>query len=48
MGACTMRCSLNLLLPALIILAAPAAGVAQSRYNVGTPLSKEESRASTA
>jgi cytochrome c len=31
-----------LLLPALIILAAPAAVLAQSRYNVGTPLSKEE------
>jgi hypothetical protein len=41
MGACTMRCSLSLLVP-LLILAAPAAGLAQSRYNVGTPLSQEE------
>jgi len=42
MGACTMRCSLSLLLP-LMILAAPAAGLAQSpKYNVGTPLSQEE------
>jgi hypothetical protein len=44
MGACTMRCSLNLLVPALIILAAPAAGLAQSRYNVGTPLSQDQIR----
>jgi cytochrome c len=37
-----MRCSLSLLVP-LMILAAPAAGLAQSpRYNVGTPLSQEE------
>ena len=37
-----MRCSLNLLVP-LIILAAPAAGLAQSpKFNVGTPLSQEE------
>jgi mono/diheme cytochrome c family protein len=39
-----MRCSLNLLVPAMIVLAAPAAGLAQSRYNVGTPLSQEEIR----
>src|SRR5947208_14320566 len=39
-----MRCSLSLLVP-LMILAAPAAGLAQSpRYNVGTPLSQEEIR----
>jgi S-disulfanyl-L-cysteine oxidoreductase SoxD len=44
MGACTMRCSLNLLVP-LMILAAPAAGLAQSpKHNVGTPLSQEEIR----
>ena len=30
MGVCTMRCSLNLLVPAMIVLAAPAAGLAQS------------------
>lgn len=37
-----MRCTLRLLVP-LMILAAPAAGLAQSpRYNVGTPLSQEE------
>ena len=37
-----MRCSLSLLLP-LMILAAPAAGLAQApKYNVGTPLSQEE------
>ena len=37
-----MRCSLSLLVSA-IILAAPAAGLAQSpRHNVGTPLSQEE------
>src|SRR2546426_1185882 len=42
MGAYTMRCSLSLLVP-LMILAAPAAGLAQSpQYNVGTPLSQEE------
>src|SRR5438309_12057481 len=42
MGAYTMRCSLSLLVP-LMILAAPAAGLAQSpRFNVGTPLSQEE------
>src|SRR5436309_9996391 len=42
MGAYTMRCSLSLLVP-LMILAAPAAGLAQSpKYNVGTPLSQEE------
>ncbi len=39
-----MRCSLNLLVP-VMILAAPVAGLAQSRtYNVGTPLSQEEIR----
>ena len=43
MGVCTMRCSLKLLV-SVIILAAPAAGLAQSRYNVGTPLSQEEIR----
>ena len=37
-----MRCSLNLL-ASVMILAAPAAGLAQSpRFNVGTPLSQEE------
>ena len=38
-----MRCSLNLLLP-VIILAAPAVALAQSqpRFNVGTPLSQQE------
>ena len=37
-----MRCSLNLLLP-VMILAAPAAALAQSpTYNVGKPLSQEE------
>ena len=41
MGVCTMRCSLSLL-ACVIILAAPAAGLAQSRYNVGKPLSQEE------
>lgn len=42
MGAFTMRCSLNLLASA-IILAAPAAGLAQSPpFNVGTPLSQDE------
>ena len=44
MGAYTMRCSLNLLVP-VMILAAPVAGLAQSpAYNVGTPLSQEEIR----
>src|SRR5499427_3458575 len=44
MGAYTMRCSLSLLAAALI-LAAPAAGLAQSpKFNVGTPLSQEEIR----
>ena len=39
-----MRCSLNLLVP-LLILAAPAAGLAQSpTYKVGTPLSQEDIR----
>jgi S-disulfanyl-L-cysteine oxidoreductase SoxD len=39
-----MRCSLNLLLP-VMILAAPAAALAQSpTYNVGTPLNQEEIR----
>ena len=39
-----MRCSLNFLVPAMI-LAAPVAGLAQSRtYNLGTPLSEEEIR----
>ena len=42
MGAFTMRCSLKLLVPVLI-LAAPVAGLAQSpNLNVGTPLSQEE------
>ncbi len=37
-----MRCTLSLL-ASVMILAAPAAGLAQSpRYNVGTPLSQEE------
>jgi S-disulfanyl-L-cysteine oxidoreductase SoxD len=40
-----MRCSLNLLLP-VIILAAPAVALAQSqpqpRFNMGTPLSQQE------
>ena len=36
-----MRCSLNLL-ASLVILAAPAAGLAQSHYSVGTPLSQED------
>ena len=36
-----MRCSLSLL-ASVIILAAPAAGLAQSGYNVGTPLSQED------
>ena len=36
-----MRCSLSLLVSAMI-LAAPAAGLAQSKLNVGTPLSQEE------
>jgi len=46
MGAYTMRCSricLNAVVP-VMILAAPAAGLAQSRYNVGTPLSQDEIR----
>ena len=39
-----MRCSLNLLVPVMIV-AAPLAGLAESpRYNVGTPLSQEEIR----
>jgi len=39
-----MRCSLSLLVP-LMILAAPAVGLAQSpTYKVGTPLSQEEIR----
>jgi mono/diheme cytochrome c family protein len=38
-----MGCSLKFLLPALILAAAPAVGLAQSpKYNVGTPLSQEE------
>src|SRR5712691_7894883 len=42
MGVCTMRCSPSLL-AFVMILAAPAAGLAQSpRHNVGTPLSQEE------
>jgi len=42
MGAYTMRCSLKLLVP-LMILAAPAAGLAQTpKFNVGTPLSQQE------
>jgi len=43
MGVCTMRCSLSLL-ASVFILVAPAAGLAQSRYNVGTPLSQDEIR----
>src|SRR5713101_6515637 len=44
MGAYTMRCSLSLL-TSVMILAAPAAGLAQSpKFNVGTPLSQEEIR----
>jgi mono/diheme cytochrome c family protein len=43
MGVFTMGCSLKFLLPALILAAAPAVGMAQSpKYNVGTPLSQEE------
>jgi S-disulfanyl-L-cysteine oxidoreductase SoxD len=39
-----MRCSLNLLVP-VMILAAPAVGLAQSpKYNVGTPLTQEQIR----
>jgi cytochrome c len=39
-----MRCSLKLLVP-LMILAAPAAGLAQTpKFNVGTPLSQDEIR----
>ena len=39
-----MRCSLNLLVP-VMILATPVAALAQSpTYNVGTPLSQEEIR----
>src|SRR5271154_3200619 len=42
MGAYKMRCTLNLLVP-LVILAAPTVGLAQSpKFNVGTPLSQEE------
>ena len=38
-----MRCSLNFLVPVLMILAAPTVGLAQSpKFNVGTPLSQEE------
>jgi S-disulfanyl-L-cysteine oxidoreductase SoxD len=36
-----MRCSLKLLVP-VIFLAAPAVALAQSRFNVGTPLSQQE------
>jgi len=37
-----MRCTLSLLASAMI-LAAPAAGLAQApKFNVGTPLSQEE------
>src|ERR1700686_2657775 len=43
-GVCAMRCSLNLLVPVMVILAAPAAGLGQWHYNVGTPLSQEEIR----
>src|SRR6202049_2453485 len=44
MGVCTMRCTLNLLVP-VMILVAPGAGLAQSpTYKVGTPLSQEEIR----
>ena len=44
MGVYTMRCSLNLGVP-LMILATAVAGLAQSRtYNLGTPLSQEEIR----
>src|SRR5207247_1864927 len=43
-GACTMRCSLSLLV-AVAILVACVLGLAQSRpYNLGTPLSQEEIR----
>src|ERR1700753_3436696 len=42
MGAFPMRCSLKLL-ASLIIVAAPAAGLAQSaKYNVGKPLTQDE------
>src|SRR5213080_3102757 len=42
MGVYTMRCTLSLL-ASLMILAAPAAGLAQSpKYNVGTPLGQDE------
>jgi S-disulfanyl-L-cysteine oxidoreductase SoxD len=41
MGACTMRCSLNVLVP-VMILAAPVVALAQSRTNLGTPLSQDE------
>jgi hypothetical protein len=44
MGAYPMRCSLNLLVP-LLVLALPATGLAQApKHNVGTPLSQEEIR----
>jgi len=36
-----MRCSLSLLV-SLLVLAGPTVGLAQSRFNVGTPLSQEE------
>jgi S-disulfanyl-L-cysteine oxidoreductase SoxD len=36
-----MRCSLSLFV-SLIVLAAPTVGLAQSRLNVGTPLSQDE------
>jgi len=45
MGAYTMRCSLNLLLPVMILAAAPMAALAQApNYNVGKPLSQDEIR----
>jgi cytochrome c len=40
-----MRCSLNLLLPVMILAAAPMAALAQApNYNVGKPLSQDEIR----
>jgi len=43
MAQCTMRCSLNLLLVPVMILAASVTGRAQSRpYGLGTALSQEE------
>jgi cytochrome c len=39
-----MRCPLNSILSAVIMLTAPAAGLAQSPYNLGTPLGQDEIR----